>query len=40
MPRKSHEKIVQRRMLWIHPVSSLRVTSAAIAKAKGIDSPT
>ena len=40
MPRKSQETIVQRRMLEIQPVSSLRVTSAAMAKANGIDSPT
>ena len=40
MPRNSHDTIVQRRTLVIHDVSSLRVTSAAMAKANGTDSPT
>ena len=40
MPRNSHDRIVQRRMLVIHAVSRRRVTSAAIAKANGTDRPT
>ena len=41
MPRKSQDTIVQRRTLVIQAgVRACRVTSAAMAKAKGIDSPT
>ncbi len=40
MPRKSHDRIVQRRTLVIQAVSRRRVTRAAIAKANGTDSPT
>ncbi len=40
MPRKSQETMVQRRTLVIQAVSTLRVTSAAMAKANGIERPT
>ena len=36
MLRKSHDTSIQRRIAWIHPVSSFRDSSAAMAKANGM----